>query len=440
MTGSWRLNVNGWIFMRAQGDPYRIGFQNGYLLAHEIHDTIEAEKVYVAGSYKRDWQFFRKTSMDLFWPKILGEYRNEIEGIVNGVKAAGISGIDLEDVVALNGFEDTISYHYWLKSKESDSRATGREEHCSAFIATGHTSANRKIVIAHNTWSSYLIGRCNVIVDLSPAKGKGFIMQAHPGSLSSGTDWFIGESGLLITETTISGVQTFNPDGTPYFIRARKAVQYAETIDDWVKIMITENNGGYANSWLVGDTKTSEIAKLELGTFNHALDRTRDGVFVGSNIATSEQVRSETKFNYDDPSGSCKARHERWTQIIESNRKLIDVEMAKRFLADHHDAFSGKDTPNRSTLCGHLEIDDRGAPEWELGPFYPSGAYDGKVTDSELASTGAFWAHWGKPCDTDFNAASFLAQHHEYGWQQPRLRDIKAYPWTLFKAANWQIS
>jgi hypothetical protein len=439
LTGSWRIDVNGWIFVRVQGDPYHIGFQNGRLLAHEIQDTIEAQKVYVEGAYKRDWQFFRDTSMNLYWPRMTGEYKVEIEGIANGVRAAGVSGIGLEDIMSLNGFDDTVSYHHWLKAKES--RSTGREEHCSAFIATGKATRGGTIVIAHNTWSSYLIGRGNIIVDLSPTDGRGFLMQAHPGSISSGTDWFLGRSGLLITETTISGMNTFNPEGTPYFLRARKAVQYADTIDEWVKIMVEGNNGGYANDWLVGDIKTGEIAWLELGTFNHALDRTFDGVFVGSNVATNEQVRSETKFNYGDSSGSCMARKERWKQLVESNKTLLNADMAKQFLADHHDAFSGKDTPNRNTLCGHLELDERGAPEWECAPYYPSGAYDGKVTDSDLASNGSFWAHWGKPCDTDFNAASFLAQHPEYGWQKTRLRDIKAHPWTLFKAASkWEIS
>jgi hypothetical protein len=126
----------------------------------------------------------------------------------------------------------------------------------------------------------------------------------------------------------------------------------------------------------------------------------------------------------------------RWTQLIESNRTHVNVEMAKKFLADHHDAYSSKDTPNRNTLCGHVELDVRGAPEWETGPYYPTGAFDGKVTDSNLASEGAFWAHWGKPCDTDFRATSFLSQHPEYSWQQPHLRDVKAYPWTLFKSAS----
>ena len=423
--------------MRVQGAPYQIGFQNGYLLAHEIQDIIEAQKVYAGGAYKRDWQFFRETAMRLYWPKIPREYRSEIEGIANGVKAREISDIELEDIVALNGFDDTVSYHHSLKAKEGQSAApTIREEHCSAFIATGEATHDGKLLVAHNTWSSYLIGKCNVIMDLLPAKGKGFIMQTNPGSLSSETDWFLSKAGLVVTETTISGIKTFNPDGTPYFIRARKAIQYSDRISDWIETMVEDNNGGYANDWLIGDTKTDEIAWLELGTFNYALDRTFDGVFVGSNVATSEKVRSETKFNYEDKSGSCTARSQRWAELIKSNRTRLNVEMAKRFLADHHDAFSGEDTPNRNTLCGHVELDARGAPEWEVGPYYPTGAYDGKVTDGALAKKGAFWAHWGKPCDTDFNAASFLSQHQEYRWQAPRLNDIKAYPWTLFKAAS----
>ena len=435
LSGSWRIDVNGWIFVHLKGDPYHIGFQNGHLLAQEIKEAIEAHSLYFEGAYKRDWEFFRKTGMNLYWSKIQGEYKAEIEGIADGVKAGGVSGVGLEDVVALNGFSDTVSYYYWLKEKEDQSdKPTGREEHCSAFVATGKATRNGKILIAHNTWSSYLIGKCNVIVSLSPANGKPFVMQSTPGSLSSVTDWFLSKSGLIVTETTISGINTFNPEGVPYFIRARKAIQYADSISDWVRIMLEDNNGGYANDWLIGDTKTNEIAWLELGTFNHALDRAFDGIFVGSNMATNEEVRSETKLNYEDKSGCCTARSKRWAELITSNKALLTVEIAKEFLADHHDAFSGKDTPNRNTLCGHVELDERGIPEWDCGPYSPVGAYDGKVTDTDLASSGTFWAHWGKPCGTDFNAASFLSQHQEYRWQEPHLKDIKAYPWTLFKA------
>ena len=44
----------------------------------------------------------------------------------------------------------------------------------------------------------------------------------------------------------------------------RTANQYASSIDEWCKIMKKENNGGYANSWLLGDVNTNEIARLEL--------------------------------------------------------------------------------------------------------------------------------------------------------------------------------
>ena len=48
-------------------------------------------------------------------------------------------------------------------------------------------------------------------------------------------------------------------------MRSRKALQYSNSIDDYVRIMLDGNNGGYANDWLIGDTKTNEVAKLELG-------------------------------------------------------------------------------------------------------------------------------------------------------------------------------
>src|SRR5690348_17584727 len=54
-----------------------------------------------------------------------------------------------------------------------------------------------------------------------------------------------------------------NPDGIPEFVRSRKALQFANSIDDYVATMIKGDNGGYANDWLIGDRKTGEIAYLD---------------------------------------------------------------------------------------------------------------------------------------------------------------------------------
>src|SRR5207244_13346930 len=79
----------------------------------------------------------------------------------------------------------------------------------------------------------------------------------------------INSAGIMITETTITGFTSFDPAGKPEFFRARKAMQYSNSIDDYVRIMLDGNNGGYANDWLLGDTKTGEIALCGLGLHEH---------------------------------------------------------------------------------------------------------------------------------------------------------------------------
>ena len=52
------------------------------------------------------------------------------------------------------------------------------------------------------------------------------------------------------------------------------------------------NNGGYANNWLVADTRTNEIASLELGLKNVTLRRTKDGYFVGHELPGEREADS----------------------------------------------------------------------------------------------------------------------------------------------------
>ena len=61
------------------------------------------------------------------------------------------------------------------------------------------------------------------------------------------------------------------------------------------------NNGGYANAWLLGDIKTGEIARLELGLKYVGFERTRDGFFTGSNVAENLKIlRLESNVNETD--------------------------------------------------------------------------------------------------------------------------------------------
>ena len=211
------------------------------------------------------------------------------------------------------------------------------------------------------------------------------LMDGMAGLIHSGDDFGVNSAGILITETTISRFSGFDPDGIPEFVRARKAMQYSASIDDFARIMQAGNNGGYANNWLVADRKTNEVASLELGLKNVTLDRTRDGFFVGSNFPVNEKlVREETDFDVKNSSDSANARHARWLQLMQQNKGKIDTGAAQGFLADHFDTYESKADPDERTLCGHIDKSPRGDLPW-VGPYSPTGAVQSKVSDAAMA-------------------------------------------------------
>ena len=442
LAGSARSERNGWVHVRLSGPPEQVGFQHGYLLAREITDALDAVRHYLKHATGKDWAFYRKAAEDLFWPAMDDEYRREIDGMAAGLAARGRK-IGRQDLVALNGWIELALYYVpWLKRQQGQALSVLRNTapaNCSAFIATGDYTRDGLIVMGHNAWVDYLIGqRWNVIMDLTPQRGHRLFMDAFPGFIHSGDDFVINGAGLMVTETTISQFIGFDPKGVPEFNRARKAVQYAGDIDEWVRLMREGNNGAYANDWLIGDRKTGEIARLELGLKHTPVWRTKNGYYVGSNFASDPQVIADetTGFKPDDPSHSANARRARWEQLMEQHKGKIDVELAKQMEADHYDTFRRQEAPSANTLCGHADLDPRGCPEWEWEPFYAAGAVQGKVTDSRLAERLEFWAIMGHPCGRSFQAKSYLANHPAFKWQRKYLRDIPSQAWARFAAGR----
>jgi hypothetical protein len=408
-----------------------VGFQHGSLLAPEIADAVAVAKLSLTHDGKRDWAFYRKAAETVFWPRVDAEYRQELQGIADGAAAAGAK-VDLWDVVALNA---SIEFGYYTATLDADGRS-GAPDKCSAFVATGRYTRDGRPVVAHNNWSGYLEGsRWNVVFDIRPAAGHRILMDGMPGLIHSGDDFGLNSAGLVITETTITGFRGFDPAGIPEFARARRAMQYAATIDDFDRIMRKGNNGGYANAWLVADTNTGEIARLELGLKNVTLERTKDGYFAGTNFPVNPKLAAEeTKFKLDDPSLSANARRVRAEEILESSRGKVDVALAKRYLSDHHDSYEKKDdAPSERSLCGHVDLSPRGMGDW-FSPWGPAGTVQSKVTDAAMAKRMSLEAAMGHPCGTDYRAAPHLARAAAYAWTKPLMRDLVASPWTLFEA------
>ena len=435
LQGGFRNPVkDGWIFVHLQGSPDAIGYQHGYLLRPEIEDSKRAIELSTTHGVSHSWKELRAVADRLFVPKLTDEYRQELTGMVKGLASRG-STLDLTDLVAMNAYMEFPYYYDASKRLETKGVVSHAPEHCSAFIATGAYTKDGRIVIGHNNWTDYLTGtRWNIIFDITPA-GHHFIMDGMPGLIHSGDDFGINDGGIMITETTIGSFFGFDPKGVPEFVRARRAMQYSESIDDFARIMEEGNNGGYANTWLIGDRKTNEIGRLELGLKHVTLARTSDGYFVGSNFPIDPKLTAdETNFPANDPNTPNQVRHRRWDQLMQENKGRIDVALGKKFETDHYDPVTKETDPNERTICGHIDKSNRGMYNWQ-GPYGPAGVAEVKVADSAMAEKLSFAAGMGHPCGVAFNAGEFLQAHPEYAWQKPLLQDLKANPWLDVAAA-----
>lgn len=430
-----RHQKNGWTYLHIEGSPRERGFQHGYLMTKEIEQAIRMLSTSWNYQTAMDWKWLTRKAAEMLTPKIDSENLAEIDGIVEGMRSNGAE-TNRDELVALNGYIELISY-WWPTVKDSmRSHSIIRPRlSCSSFIATGHMTSDGKIVLGHNTMDNYYNPYCNVILDILPEKGHRILMQSVSGFIHSETDFFITNAGLVGSETTIGGFFPFDPKGDPEFSRMRHATQYASNINEWCDMMKKNNNGGYANAWLIGDINTNEIARLELGLKYIGFERTKDGYFVGSNVAENLKIlRFETTTNETNIKNSSVARRVRWKQLMSQNTGKINIKLAEAFEADHYDTYLKKINPGSRTLCGHEEID----PQF-IGndiPFNPEGTLDGKVVDSKMARDMTFFARWGSACGLAFNKNKYLEEHPQFDWMNGLIEDRPAEPWTIFKAGE----
>ena len=438
--GSFRREQDGWIYAKLQGSSHDIGYEYGQLLAPEIDEANKWLRVMLQHNTNRDWNWYRDAAKKVLWNGVDKDCREELDGLAEGLRSKGFN-YDTTDMVVQNGWME-LSWYYVpkLDAQKQHAQIMSRAPlTCSAFVATGSMTKDGKIVMAHEAWIDYATGeRYNVVLDVTPTKGYHYIMDTWPGFIDSGDDFAINSAGIMVTETTIGGFAGFKEEGIPEFVRARNSVQFSNSIDDYKRIMVTGNNGGYANTWLVGDTKANEIAELELGLKNVTFKRSRDGVFVGANFPQdSKLIAQECTMDLSKGSNPCNDRHQRWNALMAQNKGQIDAEMAKRFLADHHDEVKNLDGATASTLCGHFENEDRpGFTAFFLPDHFAAGSVQGKVTTADMASRMSFWARMGHPCGESFYADPYLAKYPEYAWQKPYLRDMPAHPWTAIESGN----
>ena len=465
-----RYDKNGWIYLSIKGQPKERGYAHGYLVAKELKEIFRwlDFSFYEGYGYKRE--MFTEITNELFGPQIKGnfpELYEEMEGITACAKAAGYKEVTLEDIILWNCVT-SVDYFFahistLIKTNEKLMKKYGdlfiegagasghgeggakgdqskkpspRGDKCTGFIAVGSYTKDGKIVCGHNSFDNFMSGQnYNVIIDVNPTKGNRFLMQAAVGYISSQTDYYVTSTGLIITETTIGGFNKFALKD-PVCCRIRQAAQYSKTLDDVTKYLTTNNSGDYANSWLVGDTKTNTIMRIELGLEYVNVEKTKDGYFIGFNAPYDPRIRNLECANtgFDDIRRHQGARRVRLEQLMEEHKGKINVQIGQEIMADHYDVYLNKINPSSRTCCSHYELDDRAfmSDPSRPKPYQPRGAVDGIVCDTTLAKNMAFSARWGSSCGIPFNKTEFCRQNIIWKDQESYLRDRPQQPWTEF--------
>jgi len=459
-----RYEKNGWIYLSIKGTAKERGYANGYLLAPELKEIFKMLEFNFLNSYGYSRVFFSEIIGELYGPQIkenYPEFYEEIEYISYGAKANNVN-LSVNDIIMWNCYvsidylmgslpslihkNEKLNKKYGDLFKEDDEKGSrhtaegGAKDHCTGFMAVGSYTKDGKIVCGHNSFDNFIDGQYfNVMMDLNPTKGNRILMQCAPGCISSGTDFYVTSKGLMCLETTIGGFNKFRLK-SPICCRIRKAMQYGNNLDECLDY-IKENNGGdYANSWMIGDTNTNTIMRVELGLDYINVEKKKDGYFIGFNAPYDPKIRNLECANtgFYDIRRHQGSRRVRLTQLIEENKGNLDIHIGEKILADHYDVYLNKVNLSSRTCCSHYELDDRAfmSQADRPKPYQPRGALDGIVCDTILAKKMSLVARWGSSCGTPFNKTEYCNQNIQWKDQEPYLHDRPHQPWTEFSVTT----
>ena len=457
---AYRYNIQGWIYLHIEGEPYERGYQHGYLLAAEIVDHINRWSNVIHNSPPLEnrhidhesaryeklsntwWNFCRSRIKRIYWDRTPEEYQEEIKGIADGVKDQGgkIYGRDVDyiDILAINQFfewmirnDNTKKGFHPLRDLFNSLKnliPTSLDEdgfvqsfldvpptdHCNAFIATGDATTDGQLVAAHNIrcggwWYSYYIAqRWNVILDIAPSDGYRLMLHSSPGFIWSDANYYQNEEGIVIMDTTCAQGLWKNK-GYSMVIRTRRAAQYSENLDEAIDYLMEKNDGLWTAAYLIGDSETGEIARLDLSLYNYEIWRTFDGFYWSANNIMSTKIRAEaiglglkgilyrmlglSFYGYFTRRYFHTPRDAKFEELGEKYYGDIDIEVLKDKI-----------------MCEH--------------PITDSSTTDIKATDTQLMEANSLWAFWG-------NARGMIWDVSD---QEPNLKDARNVPpagWTL---------
>jgi predicted choloylglycine hydrolase len=233
-----------------EGTHKDMGFQHGRLLAEKIrHITKEGymQKALYGNGYSHEYSIEQARRMEKHFPP---EYIEEMQGIVEGVKAAGVEDVTYEELLVAACIAELLHH---------DPNAPPE---CSNVAVFGKWTPDGRLLHARNL--DWTIGKSAQDDALTlvwrPKDATPFMMLGYAGLIG-------GVSGMNAAQITIGEMTSSSPeetfDGIPLQIIMRMVVEKASTLDEAVGII---QKGPRTLGWnlVIGDGKIPDARALEV--------------------------------------------------------------------------------------------------------------------------------------------------------------------------------
>ncbi len=232
-----------------EGTHEEMGFQHGRLLAPHINHIMKegySKKALLDRGYTRDYINAQSDRMEKFFPE---EIKQEIQGVVKGLKAAGIDDINYEEI--RTGITQAEILHFPPDGPPS----------CSNFACWGKWTTDGRLLHGRNLdWN--IKGDAqddHVLLVWRPKGGIPFMMVGWAGGVGSVSG--MNSKGITIGEMTLpSPDATF--DGLPLLLQMRLILEKTDSLDDAVSFL---KNCNRTTGWnfIIGDGKIPDGRALE---------------------------------------------------------------------------------------------------------------------------------------------------------------------------------
>ena len=232
-----------------EGTPEEMGYQHGKLLAAKIHHILKegyTPKALWNRGYTPEYALAQSERMEKFFPEAIKE---ELRGIVRGLKDAGCDDITYEDVRL--GITQAEILHFPPDGPPA----------CSNFACWGKWTPDGRLLHGRNLdWN--INGDAqddHVVLVWRPKGGFPFMMIGWAGGIGSVSG--MNSKGITMGEMTLpSPDATF--DGLPLFLQMRLTLEKSSTLDDAVRFIETcRRTSGW--NFILGDGKIPGGRALE---------------------------------------------------------------------------------------------------------------------------------------------------------------------------------